>query len=169
MFDGTQLSKALKNLNDGKFSFQMIDCITEGIQKQKAEIEELQQFREDAMLKLGQRDYEIDRLEQTLKSANAKIFALIKANTLLEHGIHATKLGVVKLRDVVVPKMLELLDEAKPHALEALSRAKTASLKAFDAAEPAVREWWATTEPRRKELIERLQKLSSEFSTKSSR
>ena len=168
MNDDNQLAKALDHLKEGKFSFQMVDCITESIQKQKEELDELLQFREKATVELGKRDYDINRLEKSLRSANAKIFALIKTNALLEHGIDATKIGAVKLTNIVIPKILELLEKAKPHVLEAASLAKTVSLKAFDAAEPAVREWWLTTEPRRKKLIERLQKLSSEFSTKSS-
>lgn len=152
MTEEAQLSKALNDLAEGKFSFQMVDCITQSIESQKKEIEELRQFREVATADLAQQSRKISLLETALKAANTTIFALTKSNALVQEIIGATKLGFAKFNEIVVPKILQLAHEAKPYIIGAYKYSYAAVLKAILKTEPQVRAWLGSSEVSRNEL-----------------
>lgn len=166
MTESNDISKALTNLSEGKFSFQMVECINLYIRAQQNELSELRLFRDKAAVELAQREYEIYRLEKTLKSANAKIFALIKSNEILEQSIQMTKRSVVKFKDEGVPKLINLYHECIPHILNALTFSKTEMLNFIKIAEPLAHQWWSSAQTRRKELLEQVRKISAQLSTK---
>lgn len=152
MTEDTQIDKALKDLEDGKFSFQMVDRINQCIATQQAELETLRGFRAEATTALDQQEAKVARLERDLRIANATILRLIRTNALLEEGVAATKYGVAKFGEVAVPKIRQAAFEAKPYAVEAFKYTWTKTLKAMEAVAPQVREWWVGVEPRLKEM-----------------
>lgn len=154
MPDGNDLDKALRNLESGKFSFQMVDCIQQCIQRQEKELAELRAFEARARADFARDELTIARLERELKSANARIFALIKTNALLEQAVAATKAGVVGLNEIVVPKLQQKAVEARPYVIDAAKFVHAASLKAYHAAAPRARKWWLEImEPRLKDFM----------------
>ena len=150
------VDKALKDLEGGKFSFQMVDCINQHIEGQQEELEALQSFKAAATTELAKYELKISRLERDLKIVNGAILRLIKTNALLEEGIAATKYGVVKFGEVAVPKIQQAAVEARPYAIEAFKYTWAAVLKAAKAAEPHMKALWATVEPRLKEFTKGL-------------
>lgn len=152
MTEDHNLDAALKNLEEGKFSFQMVGCINQCIQKQRAELDELQAFHAKATKDLAQYERKIVSLERNLRIANSTIFGLIKTNALLEQGAAATKYGVVKFAEVSLPIIQQAAAEVRPYAIEAVKYAWAVVKKAVDVAEPQVKAWWAGLEPRLKEL-----------------
>jgi hypothetical protein len=154
------VDKALKDLEGGKFSFQMVDCINRHLQTQQEELEVLESFKAGATTELAKYELKISRLERDLKIVNGAILRLIKTNALLEEGIAATKYGVVKFGEVAVPKIQLAAVEARPYAIEALKYTWTAVLKAAEAAEPHVKAWWGSIEPRPKKFTKGLSSSS---------
>ena len=150
------VDKALKDLEQGKFSFRMVDCINQHIQRQQTELDALQLFKTRAMIDLAKYEQETARLERDLRIVNGAILRLIKTNALLEEGIAAAKYGVAKFGEVAVPKIQQAAVDAQPYAIEAFKYTRTAVLKAAEAAEPHVKAWWATIEPRLKEFAKSL-------------
>jgi hypothetical protein len=149
-----ELDKALKNLESGKFSFQMVDCIQQYIQKQEKELVELRAFEARALADFSRDELRIARLERDLKSANARIFALIRTNALLEQAIAATKAGIISFNEVVAPKVQQKAVEARPYVIDAAKFAWAALLKAYDAAAPRGRKLWLEImEPRLKDFM----------------
>lgn len=153
MSDDQNIDKALKHLEEGKFSFQMVDCINQCIQTQKAELAELRAFRAAAVADLARDELTIARLERELKSANVRILALIKTNALLEQGIASTKAGIVAFGEVVVPKMQRTAEDARPHVIKAAKYVWSALLRAYGAVAPMVRTSWPDIERRLKEVM----------------
>jgi hypothetical protein len=153
MPDDQNIDKALKHLEEGKFSFQMVDCINQCIQTQKAELSELRAFETAAVADLARDQLTIARLERELKSANARIFALIKTNALLEQGIASTKSGIAAFGDVVVPKMQQTAEDARPHVLKAAKYLWAALLRAYGTAAPVAWTSWLEIERRLKEVM----------------
>jgi hypothetical protein len=142
------VDNALKDLEQGKFSFQMVDCISQHIQKQQGELLELERFKGQAKADLAQYELKTFRLEQDLRAANTAIVRLLKTNALLEQGVAATKYGVARFGEVAAPKIRQLAVEAQPYAIEAGKYAQGALLKAVETAEPHVKGWWDALEPR---------------------
>jgi len=153
MPDDQNIDKALKNLEEGKFSFQTVDCINQCIQTQKTELAELRAFQAAAVADLARDELTIARLERELKSANARIFALIKTNALLEQGIASTKAGIAAFGEVVVPKVQQIAEEARPHVLKAAKHTWVIFLRAYGALAPTVRTSWLEIERRLKEVM----------------
>ena len=147
------VDKALKDLDQGKFSFQMVDCIREHIQKQREELIELEGFKTRAKTDLAQYELKTIRLEQDLRVANTAIVRLLKTNALLEQGIAATKYGVARFAEVAAPKIRQFAVEAQPYAIEAGKYAQAALWKAIEAAEPHVKGLWDALEPRLKHFV----------------
>jgi hypothetical protein len=67
------VDNALKDLEQGKFSFQMVDCISQHIQKQQGELLELERFKGQAKADLAQYELKTFRLEQDLSVCPRKI------------------------------------------------------------------------------------------------
>ena len=147
------IDKALKELEQGKFSFQMVECVNQHIEKQQEELAELRTFKARAKTDLAQYELKTFRLEQDLRAANTAILRLLKTNALLEQGVAATKHGVARFREVAVPKIHKATVEIRPYAIEAAKYTQATLWKAIEAAEPHVKGWWDSLEPRLKDFV----------------
>ena len=143
MTDDTDLSKALAKLAEGKFSFQMVDCITNSILTQQNELAELRLALNDTNADLVQRDRKIIFLEASLKASNAAVFVLTKSNPLIQEIIATTKYGFTKFNEIIVPKVLQV-------SIEAFKYSHAMTLKTIEKTEPHVRAWLASSEIGRK-------------------
>lgn len=141
MTDDADLSKALAKLAEGKFSFQMVDCITNSILTQQKELAELRLALNETNADLVQRDRKIFFLEASLKASNAAVFVLTKSNALTQEIIAATKLGFAKFNEVVLPIIYRAANEAKPYVIEALKYSYAVVLGTILRTEPQVRAW----------------------------
>lgn len=98
MSNEMKINAALANLEAGKFSFQMVDAITEHVRKLETELDAARSLHADIVHELKRQQYANWRLEGELRKLNAKIYAVLKANILTEIAYRemtfvATKIG----------------------------------------------------------------------------
>ncbi|MGJ0620301.1 MAG: hypothetical protein ACR65Z_06245 [Methylocystis sp.] len=122
--------RALADLAAGKFSFEMVDAIKDHVGALETELERVRMEAERtgaqyerAVNAARQQEYKIFRLEADLRAANARIYALLKANALTQTAVGAAKRGV--------ESVVEYLPVARKHAAEG-SKAALAYLATVD-------------------------------------
>ncbi len=113
--------RALADLAAGKFSFEMVDAIKDHfgaleteLERVGTETERVGALYERAVNAARQQEYKISRLEDDLRTANARIYVLLKANALTQTALGAAKLGVTSV--------VEYLPVARDHAETGLKR-----------------------------------------------
>ncbi|MFO1124659.1 MAG: hypothetical protein U1E25_04785 [Methylocystis sp.] len=122
--------RALADLADGKFSFEMVDAIKEHVSALEIELarvtmeaERVGALHERALNQNRQQEYTISRLEAELRKLNARVYDLLKANELTQTAVRAATRGA--------EKFVEYLPVARKHA-EAGSKAALAYLSTID-------------------------------------
>jgi hypothetical protein len=86
-----KIDAALADLEAGKFSFRMVDTIKNHINKLESELEVTRNLNASAVCELKLQEYTNWRLESELKSLNARIHALVRANILTEKAYRMTR------------------------------------------------------------------------------
>jgi hypothetical protein len=81
-----KIHAALADLEAGKFSFRMVDAIKNHVQKLECELDVTRSLHASAVRDLKLQEYANWRLETELKSLNARIHALVRANILTEEA-----------------------------------------------------------------------------------
>ncbi len=122
--------RALADLAAGKFSFEMVDAIKDHVgaletelERVRTEAERVGAQYERSVNAARQQEYKIFRLEADLRTANARIYALLKANALTQTAVGEAKRGVASV--------VEYLPVARKHAEEG-SKAALAYLATVD-------------------------------------
>ncbi|MBM3551106.1 MAG: hypothetical protein FJX45_04930 [Alphaproteobacteria bacterium] len=122
--------RALADLAAGKFSFEMVDAIKDHVGALETELERVRTEAERtgaqyerSVNAARQQEYRIFRLEADLCAANARVYALLKANALTQTAVGAAKRGV--------ESVVEYLPVARKHAEDG-SKAALAYLATVD-------------------------------------
>ncbi|QGM97959.1 hypothetical protein [Methylocystis parvus] len=98
----TDIELALTELEAGKFSFRMVEAITNHVTALENDLARVNETNESAARMLREQEYTISRLEGELRKVNARVHALVKANALSEAALRAAKRGAAVLSDVSV-------------------------------------------------------------------
>ena len=85
-----EIELALANLEAGKFSFRMVDAITDRLEKLENEVTLLRSLEAESVNDLRHQQLATWRLEGEATRLNAKIYSLLKANALTEKASRAT-------------------------------------------------------------------------------
>lgn len=122
--------QALADLAAGKFSFEMVDAIKDHVgaletdlARVTTEMERVSALHARAVNESRQQEYRISRLEGELRTLNARVYALLKANAVTQTALDAAKRGAVSF--------VEFLPVARYYA-EAGSKATLAYLASID-------------------------------------
>ena len=92
-----KIGAALADLEAGKFSFRMVDAIKNHVQKLECELDVTRSLHATAVRELKLQEYANWRLESELKSLNARIHALVRANILTEEAYRMMRPIVVEV------------------------------------------------------------------------
>ncbi|MBI1980872.1 MAG: hypothetical protein HYS63_04820 [Methylocystis sp.] len=139
----TEGKRALADLGAGKFSFEMVDAIKDHVGAIEAELQRVGALHDGAANELRQQEYKILRLEADLRAANARAYALLKANALTEIALRETKRGAASVVEFL-PVARDYAEAGSKKTLAYLStvdfKGKFEELKAHPLTEKALRE-----------------------------
>ncbi len=158
------IENALVDLEAGKFSFRVVDCVKNHIETQGNELEVIRDLHQQAVRDVLLRDYEIFRLEKELKSVNAKLHLALRTSVILEKSLQASKAGFLKLKEVAKLCVTQAGVVSKPQLGKLYEALKVCFHQAAEASKPQLRRLRAAIEDYRKQINNLVDKAAAQVS-----